>query len=48
MKRAAAYAIAESIPDKELREDNIIPSVFNPNVPVLVAERVKKAALDGM
>lgn len=45
MKRAAAQAIAESVPQNELREDNIIPSIFNPDVPKLVAERVKQAAL---
>jgi malate dehydrogenase (oxaloacetate-decarboxylating) len=47
MKRAAAYAIADSIPASELREDNIIPSAFDPKVPALVAESVRKAALAG-
>ena len=47
MKRAAAKAIAESIPASELREDNIIPSCFDPRVPLIVAEMVRKAALEG-
>ena len=45
MKRAAAKAIAEAIPENELREDNIIPSTFNQDVPVIVARRVYEAAL---
>lgn len=40
MKVAAAYAIAGIIPDEELREDYIIPSVFHPGV----ADAVAKAA----
>lgn len=39
MKIAAAYALANQIPEEELSEENIIPSVFSPNV----AERVAKA-----
>ena len=39
MKLAAAHAIAAVIPDDELAEDHIIPSVFNP----VVAEQVAKA-----
>ncbi|HAN44340.1 MAG TPA: NAD-dependent malic enzyme [Ruminococcaceae bacterium] len=44
MKLAAAYAIAALIEDKDIAEDNIIPSPFNPNVAKAVAEAVKKAA----
>lgn len=40
MKVAAAYAIADIIPERELKEDYIIPSVFHPGV----AEAVAKAA----
>lgn len=40
MKVAAAFAIAGIIPEHELREDYIIPSVFHPGV----AEAVAKAA----
>jgi malate dehydrogenase (oxaloacetate-decarboxylating) len=46
MKMAAARAIAEIIPEAELREDYIIPSVFNrdvaPAVAAAVAERAKE------
>jgi malate dehydrogenase (oxaloacetate-decarboxylating) len=45
MKMAAAQAIARIIPDEELREDYIVPSVFNrdvaPAVAAAVAERAK-------
>ena len=44
MKVAAAYAIAGLIPEGELREDNIIPSPFNPVVAPAVAEAVGEAA----
>lgn len=44
MKAAAARAIADLIPDKELREDNIIPSVFNRDVVPAVAKAVAEAA----
>lgn len=40
MKVAAAYAVAEIIPENELREDYIIPSAFHPGV----ADAVAKAA----
>lgn len=40
MKVASAYAIADIIPENELREDNIIPSAFHPGV----ADAVAKAA----
>jgi malate dehydrogenase (oxaloacetate-decarboxylating) len=54
MKMAAGHAIAEIIPESELREDYIIPSVFNrdvaPAVAAAVAERAKQqgaATVDG-
>jgi malate dehydrogenase (oxaloacetate-decarboxylating) len=40
MKMAAARAIAAIVPEDELREDNIIPSVFNRDVAVAVAHAV--------
>ena len=46
MKVAAAYAIAETIPDESLCADYIIPSVFDKNVVSKVALAVKKAAKD--
>jgi malate dehydrogenase (oxaloacetate-decarboxylating) len=45
MKVAAAYAIANSIPDIELNEDYIIPKAFDPNVKKNVTEAVKAAAI---
>ena len=45
MKIAAAYAIANSIPDSELTEDYIIPAAFNRAVQSKVAEAVKEAAV---
>jgi malate dehydrogenase (oxaloacetate-decarboxylating) len=54
MKTAAGRAIAEIIPESELREDYIIPSVFNrdvaPAVAAAVSERAKQqgtATVDG-
>jgi len=44
MKLAAATAIASVIPEKELSEEYIIPSVFNKKVAPLVAREVVKAA----
>jgi len=44
MKVAAAQAIAESISDTELREDCIIPCLFDRSVPQRVAQRVQEAA----
>ena len=41
MKLAAAEAIAGLVPPEELREDNIMPEAFNPEVAELVAEAVK-------
>ena len=46
MKLAAAYAIANAIDETELRPDNIIPKAFDLKVQKLVAEAVKKAAID--
>lgn len=43
MKIAAAEAIASYIPEAELREDYIIPSIFAREVATLVAERVREA-----
>jgi malate dehydrogenase (oxaloacetate-decarboxylating) len=44
MKVAAARAIADIVPDNELREDYIIPSVFNRDVAPAVAEAVAAEA----
>jgi malate dehydrogenase (oxaloacetate-decarboxylating) len=44
MKMAAARAIAKIIPDSELREDYIVPSVFNRDVAPAVAEAVANQA----
>jgi malate dehydrogenase (oxaloacetate-decarboxylating) len=44
MKLAAAYAIAEIIPDDHLSEDYIIPSVFDRRVVRAVARAVAQAA----
>lgn len=43
MKVAAAFAIAQCIPEAELNETNIIPSVFDANVVDAVAVAVAKA-----
>ncbi|WP_394938152.1 NAD-dependent malic enzyme [uncultured Ilumatobacter sp.] len=49
MKLAAAKAIAESVSDAELTEDNIMPSVFDRSVSMAVAAAVAKAAIaDGV
>jgi malate dehydrogenase (oxaloacetate-decarboxylating) len=49
MKLAAAKAIAESVSDDELTEDNIMPSVFDRSVSMAVAAAVAKAAIaDGV
>jgi malate dehydrogenase (oxaloacetate-decarboxylating) len=49
MKIAAAHAIAGIVPEEELREDYIIPSVFNrevaPAVASAVAEEARRSAL---
>jgi malate dehydrogenase (oxaloacetate-decarboxylating) len=44
MKMAAAHAIAEIVTDAELREDYIIPSVFNRDVAPAVAAAVAEQA----
>ena len=44
MKFAAARAIAAIVPDKELNEDYIIPSVFNRKVAHAVASAVADEA----
>ncbi len=41
MKLAAANALAELVPAKELHEDNILPEAFNPKVAEAVAAAVK-------
>ncbi len=46
MKVAAARALADLIPPADLREDNIIPSAFNPAVAPAVAAAVAQAARD--
>jgi len=46
MKKAATYAIANLVPDEELREDHVIPSVFDPKVAPAVAAAVAKAAME--
>ncbi len=43
MKLAAARAIAEVIPEENLSEDYVIPSVFNERVAPAVAETVSEA-----
>jgi len=45
MLLAASEAIASAVAAEELREDSIIPSVFNRNVPVKVAKEVMEAAI---
>jgi malate dehydrogenase (oxaloacetate-decarboxylating) len=47
MKMAAAHAIAEIVPEAELREDHIIPSVFNRQVAPAVAAAVAAEAHAG-
>ncbi|NTU42453.1 MAG: NAD-dependent malic enzyme [Nitrospirales bacterium] len=44
IKLAAAEAIASTLDEEELREDNIIPSIFNKRVTEEVARRVAEAA----
>lgn len=46
MKLAASKALAEIIPDRELKEDYIIPAAFDPRVAPAVAKGVARAALD--
>jgi malate dehydrogenase (oxaloacetate-decarboxylating) len=44
MKVAASMALASYIPDDELCEENIIPSVLDKNVSAAVAHAVGEAA----
>ena len=46
MKLAAAYALANHIPENELNEENIIPSALDRSVAFEIAEAVKKAAIE--
>lgn len=46
MKIAAAYAIANTIDEKELNPENILPKAFDKTVADNVASAVKKAAID--
>ena len=45
MKLAAAYALANHIPENELNEENIIPSALDRSVAFEIAEAVKKSAV---
>ena len=45
MKLAAAYALANHIPENELNEENIIPSALDRSVAFEIAEAVKKSAI---
>lgn len=46
MLMASAHAIANIVDEKTLSPDYIVPTVFNHNVVIAVAEAVKKAAYD--
>ena len=46
MKLAAAYALANHIPENELNVENIIPSALDRSVAFEVADAVKKAAIE--
>lgn len=46
MKLAAAYAIANLIEEKDLREDYVVVDAFDPRVAPAVAAAVAKAAMD--
>lgn len=46
MKHAAAWALAEAVPEAELRPDYIIPEAMNLHVPPKVAAAVARAAMD--
>lgn len=46
MKIAAVYAIADLIPEDELKEDYIVPDAFDPRVAPAVAAAVAKAAIE--
>ena len=46
MKKAAALAIANTLPDSEIRADRIVPSPFDPAVFKNVSEAVRNAAIE--
>lgn len=46
MKIAAAYAIADLIPESELREENIVPDAFDSRVAPAVAAAVARVAME--
>lgn len=46
MKIAAVYALTSIIPENELNENNIIPSIFNKKVTEIVAKAVAKVAVE--
>jgi len=46
MKLAAVYAISEIIPEEELREDYVVPNVFDKRVAPAVAAAVARAAIE--
>lgn len=46
MKLAAAYALANLMPDEELSSDHVVVDVFDPRVPKAVAKAVAKAAVE--
>ena len=46
MKLAAADALAHLIPDSELNDENIMPSVFDPRVAPAVAKAVAEVAVN--
>ncbi len=46
MKLAAAYALANHIPENELSEENVIPSALDKSVAFEIAEAVKFAAIE--
>jgi malate dehydrogenase (oxaloacetate-decarboxylating) len=46
MKLAAAYALANHIPENELNDKNIIPSALDRSVASEIAEAVKKSAME--
>jgi len=46
MKIAAAYGIANVLKEEELRADYIIPSPFDDRVATVVADTVKKIAIE--
>ena len=46
MKVAASFALASMIPDEEVTEENIIPSALDTRVASVVAEAVRRAAVE--